>query len=106
MLGHVADIVTEVYALESALLRARKLVAARGESNCATPINITRVYASDAADRTEHSARQIVAALADDGDAGLMLDAVRRLTRFTTCDTIAARRQIADSIIRAGRYHL
>ena len=48
--------------LESALLRTEKLVAARGEHDCAMPIDITRVYASDAADRMEHSARQVVAA--------------------------------------------
>jgi alkylation response protein AidB-like acyl-CoA dehydrogenase len=107
VLGHVADILAEVYALESALLRTEKLTTSRGEANAATPIDITRVYASDAADRMEHSAKQIVAALAA-GDAltAQLLDGVRRLTRHTTFNTVAARRRIADSVIKAGRYHL
>ncbi len=106
VLGHVADIACEVYALESALLRTEKLVNARGAAGCATPIDITRVYASDAADRLAHSAKQVVAAFAHDDEIASLLDGVNRLTRHTTINTVAARRRIADSIIKAGRYHL
>jgi alkylation response protein AidB-like acyl-CoA dehydrogenase len=106
VLGHVADIVIEVYALESALLRTEKLAASRGAPDAATPADITRVYASDAADRLEHSAKQVAAALAADGDAAPSLEEARRLARHTTYDTVAARRRIADAVVRAGRYHL
>src|SRR3989454_1374441 len=106
VLSHIADIIIEVFALESALLRTEKLVAARGEHDCATPVDITRVYASDAADRMEHSARQVVAALADNGEAGSLFEGVRRLASHATFNTIAARRRIADSVIKAGRYYL
>ncbi len=106
VLSHIADIIIEVYALESALLRTEKLVAARGEPDCATPVDITRVYASDAADRMEHSARQVVAALADNGEAGSLFAGVRRLASHATFNTVAARRRIADSVIKAGRYYL
>ena len=106
VLGHVADIATEVYALQSAILRTEKLLASRTEADCATPLDITRVYASDAADRMEHSAKQVVAALADEGEASQVLDSVRRLTRHPTFNTVGARRRIADSVLRAGRYYL
>jgi alkylation response protein AidB-like acyl-CoA dehydrogenase len=106
VLGHIADITIEVYALESALLRTEKLVTARSEPDSATPIDITRVYASDAADRMEHSASQVMAALADAGDVGSLLDEVQQLTRHTTCNTVVARRRIADSVVKAGRYYL
>ena len=106
VLGHIADITIEVYALESALLRTEKLVTARSKPDSATPIDITRVYASDAADRMEHSARQVMAALANPGDVGALLDEVQQLTRHPTCNTVAARRRIADSVIKAGRYYL
>ncbi len=106
VLAHIADITIEVYALESALLRTEKMVAARGAPDCATPVDMTRVYASDAADRMEHSARQVVAALADNGEAGSLFEGVRRLASHATFNTVAARRRIADSIIKAGRYYL
>ena len=109
VLGHIADITIEVYALESALLRTEKLLAARGERGeheWSTPVDITRVYASDAADRMEHSARQVVAALANDSEANSLFEGVRRLSSHATFNTVAARRRIADAVIKAGRYYL
>ena len=87
-------------------MRTEKLVTVHSESDSATPIDITRVYASDAADRMEHSAKQVMAALADAGRVGPLLDEVTQLTRHTTCNTVVARRRIADSVIKAGRYYL
>jgi alkylation response protein AidB-like acyl-CoA dehydrogenase len=105
VLGHIADIMIEVYALESALLRTEKLVGARGESDSATWIDVACVHASDAADRMEHSAKQIVAALAEKAETDLF-ECVRRLTRHKTFNTVAARRRIADAVIMARRYNL
>ncbi len=106
VLGHVADIIIEVYALESAILRTEKLAASRGETEAAVPFDITRTYASDAADRMEHSAKQVVAALADDENPAPLLAEVRRLTHHASFNTVAARRRISDALVRAGRYHL
>lgn len=106
VLGHVADITAEVYALESALLRTEKLFASKGEAASAVQLDAARVYASDAADRMAHSARQVAAALADGGDSRELLEGVRALTEHTPPNTVAARRRIADAVLKAGRYHL
>jgi hypothetical protein len=119
VLGHIADIAIDVYVLESAILRTEKLVMARGEQASAVAIDITRVYTSDAADRMEHCAKQIMAALSESSDsrsrgpqAGSPLGVadlfgeVQQLTRHTTFNTVAARRRIADSVTKAGRYHM
>ena len=106
VLSHIADMIIEVYALESALLRTEKMIATRAERDCVIPVDISRVYASDAAARLEHSARQVVAALADGDEADSLFAAVQRLTSHATYNTVAARRRIADSVIKAGRYYL
>ncbi|HEX8176226.1 MAG TPA: acyl-CoA dehydrogenase family protein [Pyrinomonadaceae bacterium] len=106
VLGHIADIIIELYALESAVLRTEKLIKAKGEAGSVTQIDMTRVYASDAVDRIWHSAKQVVAALAEPDETASLLETVRRLTSHTPCDTVAARRRISDAILRAGRYHL
>jgi alkylation response protein AidB-like acyl-CoA dehydrogenase len=106
VLGHIADIIIEVYALESVILRTEKLISARGDSQSAIPLDITRTYASDAADRMRHSARQVVAALAETEETAPMLETASRLTHHTPYDTVGARRRISDAILRAGRYHL
>ena len=58
-----ADMISEAYAIESALLRTEKLVAARGEADCRAAIEMTRIYANDAAERVAVHARTLAAAL-------------------------------------------
>jgi len=104
VLGHIADIAMETYAIESAILRASKLLAGRGETEAATPADITRVYTSDAADKIEHSAKQVLAALADGSDAAGLSDGIRAVAGYKPCNTVAARRRIAAALVKAGRY--
>ncbi len=106
VLGHIADIAIDVYVLESALLRTEKLVTARGEQASVVAIDIARVYASDTADRLEHSAKQVIAALSESSASCPLFDEVEELTRHSTFNTVAARRRVADSVLNAGRYYL
>jgi hypothetical protein len=96
-----ADIVIEAYAIESALLRAEKLVASKGEESCKAAIDMARVYTSDAADRAALSARNLAAALSRPEK---LYSAFERLAPQTPINTIQARRGIADAMIEAGRY--
>jgi len=96
-----ADIVTEVYAIESALLRAEKMIANRGEEACKAAIDMVRVYTSDAADRTALSARNLAAALRKPEK---LYAAFERLAPQHPINAIQARRDIADAMIEAGRY--
>jgi hypothetical protein len=99
VLGHIADMAIEVYAVESAQARVEK-TAARG-----VPQDIAAVYAADAADRIAHSGKQVVAALEARGASVADLRAaVRNCAALDGVDTIAARRRIADAVIAAGRY--
>jgi alkylation response protein AidB-like acyl-CoA dehydrogenase len=104
ILGHIADAAMETYALESALVRATKLVAAKGEGNCSAPIDIARIYASDAADRLRHSGKQIIAALSALGDTGILPEIVPQIASYPALNTVAARRRISDVLVKAGRY--
>jgi alkylation response protein AidB-like acyl-CoA dehydrogenase len=111
--GHAADIITEIYAVESCLARAEKLFSSLGEdrgSAAVAPvipvsIDIARVYAGDATDRIAHSAKQIVAALAArSSDEPGLADLVGRLAARPAIHAIDARRRIADAVVAAGRY--
>ena len=107
VLGHIADMAIEVYALESAVLRTEKMLSHNQPqaTDSDVPIDITRVYASDAADRIEHSARQVESALRGDNEDFLLFEPEPLAERFAY-NTVAARRRIADSLIKAGRYYL
>jgi hypothetical protein len=106
VMAHFADIAMATYALESALLRARKRAAARGEGAARLQEAAVRCYAQDALDEIEASARRLLAAV-EDGDAlRALLSAVRRLTKREVCDTVALRRLVADAVIEQAGYPL
>ncbi|HKF55524.1 MAG TPA: acyl-CoA dehydrogenase family protein [Blastocatellia bacterium] len=103
ILGLIAEMVMDVYAMESMLLRTRRVIEQSGASRAATQIDIARVFARDAAGRVERAARAIeTETAADDGAPAHGGD----LNQVLPIKAIAARRRIADSIISSGRYNL
>jgi butyryl-CoA dehydrogenase len=105
ILGHIADMIIDIYAVESAIGRADKLLARGSVERSLVPIEIARIYANDAADRIASSAKRLVAALATRGETlSDLADAVGRFGARLSIDTIAARRVVADAVIDAGRY--
>jgi alkylation response protein AidB-like acyl-CoA dehydrogenase len=104
VLGSISDIIIEVYAMESGLLRTEKL-AIRGRTDSSIPIDITRTYVCDALDRIQHSARQVVSVFNDDERLSF-LPTIQTLPLARGFNIVAARRRIADSVIKAGRYYL
>lgn len=102
----IADSIIEIFAMESALLRTRKKIEKVGEEKSATQMAVTRVYINDAFPKVDLMARQILAAIYDDEKLNTQLTALTKLPQYTPANTIALRRDIADSIIPVARYHL
>jgi alkylation response protein AidB-like acyl-CoA dehydrogenase len=106
VLGHFADIAMATFALESALLRARKRAAARGEDATRLQEAAVRCYAQDAMDEIDTSARKLLAAVEEGETLRTLLAAVGRLTKRETCNTVALRRLVADAAIEQVGYPL
>jgi alkylation response protein AidB-like acyl-CoA dehydrogenase len=104
VLAHFADVAMEVYALESALLRARKLQAAGGDSAAALAATAVRWYAQAAMDQVEVSARHLLAAVEEGDTLRTYLAALRRLTKRETPNTTALRREVAMAALEKGGY--
>ena len=92
-----ADIIMDVYASESALLRASQTQNALHEA-------AARVSINDAAMRVEASAKTALAAMTDGDTLRTMLAALRRLLKVTPINTIALRRQLADAAVERRTY--
>ena len=104
VLAHAADIVIEVYAIESAIGRAEKLSKAGSERGSVAQ-DVVRVYASDAADRIAHAGKQIVNAMAaKSARLEPVTGPLGTIAAHRGSDTIAARRRIGNAAIEAGRY--
>jgi alkylation response protein AidB-like acyl-CoA dehydrogenase len=106
ILGAIADMTIESYAMESAVLRAQKIAEAKDETAAALPIAMTRVYLSQAMERIESSAKKVIAAVADGDMLRTQLAILRRLAKYEPFNTIELRRQITDKVIERGKYTL
>jgi butyryl-CoA dehydrogenase len=106
IMGAIADMTIETYAMESAVLRAQKIVATKGEAGGALPIAMTRVYLSQAMEKIESAARKVIAAVADGDMMRTQLAILRRLAKYEPFNTIELRQQIAQKMIERGKYTL
>ena len=104
ILASISDMVIEVFAMESALLRAMKSEEKVGDEKSKLQKAMVKVYLNDAFNRVEGFARQALAAIAEGDTLRTQLSALKKLTRFNPVNTIALRREIADSVIKIGRY--
>ena len=106
VMGAIADMTIEIYAMESAVLRTQKLIATKGETAAALPIAMTRVYLTQAFEKVEAAAKKIIAAVADGDMLRTQLAILRRLAKHELFNTIELRQQIAQKIIERGKYTL
>jgi len=104
VMGAIADMTIEVYAMESAILRAQKLLAAKGEQGAALAVGMTRVYLTQAMEKVESAAKKVIAAVAEGDMLKTQLAILRRLAKYEPFNTIELRQQIAQKMIEAGKY--
>jgi alkylation response protein AidB-like acyl-CoA dehydrogenase len=106
VMGAIADMVIETYAMESAVLRAQKIAERNGETAASLPIAMTRVYLSQAMDKIDAAAKKVIAAVADGDMLRTQLAMLRRLAKHEPFNTIELRQQIAQKVIERGKYTL
>jgi alkylation response protein AidB-like acyl-CoA dehydrogenase len=100
----IADIIMDAYAMESAILRAQKLAASQSEEAAARYLDMTRVFCNDAVERIEAHAKNTLSAMAEGDELRTLLAALRRFTKQTPMNTVAARQRIANVLIEANKW--
>ena len=113
VMADIADIIMQVYALESALLRARKLarppknasgISAAELAAAHTAANMTGLLADETMALAEQAARRVLSACAEGDLLRTQLAILRRLARFTPADAVALSRAVAQECVRRERY--
>jgi alkylation response protein AidB-like acyl-CoA dehydrogenase len=99
ILMYIADMMIETYAMESALLRSRK-VAAREDDRPGGLSHMAAVLLRDGLARIEMAARNVLAAAPAPGS----LELLRRLASYEPVDAIDLRRRIARRLLQAEKY--
>jgi len=98
---NISDIVMEVFAMESSLLRSRKLAASGKGANAA---NMCAVFLREAMDRIEISSRQVIGSSLDGNVLRDTMTALRGFANYDPVDAIALRRNIAGRLLAAECY--
>ena len=102
----IADIVIQIFAMESVLLRTLKKIQKDGKEKSEIHIAATRVYINDVFPKIDLMAKQIFAAISEGEELKTQLMALKKLARYTPINCIDLRREIADSVIPTASYHL
>jgi alkylation response protein AidB-like acyl-CoA dehydrogenase len=104
LVAALANIVMEVYAMESCLLRTQKAAEAKGEATNAVMIAASRVFICDAMERAEHEAKRALASVQEGDMLATQMAVLKRFGKRGAVDTIALRRQVAAAVQGQDRY--
>ncbi len=106
VMGAIADMTIEIYAMESAVLRAQKMVEQKGETSAALAVAMARVYLTQGFEKVEAAAKKVIADVAEGDMLRTQLAIVRRLSKHEPFNTIALCQHIAQKTIETGKYTL
>ncbi len=104
ILANLANMVAEVYNMESAVLRTEKAINASGLEKNKQKLLYTEVYVQEAFNRIEADAKEILISVEEGDNLRMMLSSLRKLTRHTPINVIQKKREIAAQIIEAEKY--
>lgn len=106
VLMNIADMAIQTYNAESALLRAAKMVAEKGEAACQFELDMMRTYLYDAADRINKFGKDAINSFADGDEHRMMLLGLKRFTKAEPFNSKEARRRITAKLRSDGKYPL
>ena len=104
LIAALANMVMEIYAMESCLLRTQKAAATRGESAAQNMIDATRVFISEAAECVDLEAKRTLAAVHQGDMLTTQLAVLKRFGKRAAADTITLRRRVAAGVQVQERY--
>ncbi|WP_136513288.1 acyl-CoA dehydrogenase family protein [Geomonas edaphica] len=100
----LADVVIGIFALESVVLRAEKILPALSEARRKTVSAAVFTFTFSANEQAASAARK-AAFYVEEGDAlAVLLGAVRRFTKYDATGLLDAKRLLADAVIESERY--
>ena len=102
----VSDMLIDLYAAESALLRTQKLAGTKGKESTDIYMDITKTFLSDACERIFLNGKHAVVAFAEGDELKGMLMGLKRFTKYQNFNTIATRRKISDKMVANNNYSL
>ncbi|SEJ06770.1 Acyl-CoA dehydrogenase [Cyclobacterium xiamenense] len=105
LLMHLADILIEIYAAESTLLRTEKLLAEKGQEAVNYQRAVSTVYLYEAVERIQAAGKEAILSFATGDEQKFLLLGLKRFTRYGEhINPTKLRRDIAQALIAEGKY--
>ena len=104
ILMNAADVMIEIFAMESVLLRTEKIMLTKGAEASAIYIDITKTYISDAMEKINIYGKHAICGFAEGDELRMMLMGLKRFTKYDALNTIATRKRIAAKMIEENKY--
>jgi alkylation response protein AidB-like acyl-CoA dehydrogenase len=104
VLESLANLIIEVFAAESALLRAKKAIETEGIAKAEQKLNMTKAYIHESFARIEMIAKSSLAVIAEGDMLQTQLSILKKLVRFNPINLVQLKREIASVIIQEGKY--
>ncbi|SFD49343.1 Acyl-CoA dehydrogenase [Bacillus sp. OV194] len=104
LLANMADLVSEVYAMESVVLRTEKAINRTSLERNTQKMLMTEVFCQEAFNRIEAHAKESIIGVEEGDTLRMMLSALRKLTRHTPINVIKKKREIAAVVLEEERY--
>lgn len=99
----MANMCIEIYAMESALLRAKKALA-KDTASAATKVELAMAYMYDTFPKLENWAKQAIAYMFEGEELRTNLSIVKRLSKYQPANILGIRQKIAKKILEEGKY--
>ncbi|MBO9130736.1 acyl-CoA dehydrogenase family protein [Bacillus sp. 165] len=104
VLVNIADIVSNLYAMESVVLRTEKAIKTAGLEKSKQKLLYTQVFCQEAFNEIEAHAKETLIAVESGDVLRMMLSALRKFTRHTPINVIAKKREIAVKLLEEEKY--
>jgi len=104
VMAKIADIVIEVFAMESGLLRTLKIISKKGEEKATHQIAAVKVYVDEMIPKIEIWAKQVLAYVEAGDMLRTQLAGVKKLARYQPMDAVSLKRAVADRVIELESY--
>jgi alkylation response protein AidB-like acyl-CoA dehydrogenase len=104
ILMHSADMLMDIYVMESAMLRAEKLVQLNGLEAAQIYVDMVKCFFFDAMDRIATAGKSGLVAYASGDELRMMLMGLKRFTKYEMINTKTIRRAVADKMVAANGY--
>ncbi|WP_335870266.1 acyl-CoA dehydrogenase family protein [Bacillus sp. 2205SS5-2] len=106
VLVNIADIVSNAYAMESAVLRTEKAIETQGLEKAQQKLLYTQIFCQEAFIEIEQHAKETLVAVETGDSLRMMLSALRKLIRYTPVNVVALKREASEKLVDAEKYAL